>query len=167
MFFLSQTTVLGAYLIADGFFGVYAMCVDTFFLCFCEYGTSAGKYSPSPVSFSHGSSRRCRSPDPRLTPCHLDVRLPITVQGSEHTRASVFSDGGKQRTRAKNSAIAFLAGKDKARSRCLASATATVPFKMRFGSLRLELCPHPFFSLSRSPSSSISSPRFPFREQIR
>ncbi|XP_051944089.1 choline transporter-like protein 5-A isoform X2 [Hippocampus zosterae] len=31
-----MTTVLGAYLIADGFFGVYAMCVNTFFLCFCD-----------------------------------------------------------------------------------------------------------------------------------
>ncbi|XP_061550237.1 choline transporter-like protein 5-A isoform X1 [Phycodurus eques] len=31
-----MTTVAGAYLIAHGFFGVYAMCVDTFFLCFCD-----------------------------------------------------------------------------------------------------------------------------------
>lgn len=28
--------VLGSYLIAHGFFSVYAMCVDTLFLCFCE-----------------------------------------------------------------------------------------------------------------------------------
>ncbi|XP_033837766.1 choline transporter-like protein 5-A [Periophthalmus magnuspinnatus] len=30
------TVVLGAYLIAHGFFSVYAMCVDTLFLCFCD-----------------------------------------------------------------------------------------------------------------------------------
>uniref|UniRef100_A0A8C1G2W2 Choline transporter-like protein n=1 Tax=Cyprinus carpio carpio TaxID=630221 RepID=A0A8C1G2W2_CYPCA len=30
------TVVIGAYLIAHGFFSVYAMCVDTLFLCFCE-----------------------------------------------------------------------------------------------------------------------------------
>uniref|UniRef100_A0A671XP01 Choline transporter-like protein n=1 Tax=Sparus aurata TaxID=8175 RepID=A0A671XP01_SPAAU len=31
------TLVVGSYLIAHGFFSVYAMCVDTLFLCFCEY----------------------------------------------------------------------------------------------------------------------------------
>ncbi|RXN33546.1 choline transporter 2 isoform X1 [Labeo rohita] len=30
------TVVIGSYLIAHGFFSVYAMCVDTLFLCFCE-----------------------------------------------------------------------------------------------------------------------------------
>ncbi|XP_036385684.1 choline transporter-like protein 2 isoform X1 [Megalops cyprinoides] len=30
------TVALGSYLIAHGFFSVYAMCVDTLFLCFCE-----------------------------------------------------------------------------------------------------------------------------------
>ncbi|XP_058486208.1 choline transporter-like protein 5-A [Solea solea] len=30
------TVVIGAYLIAHGFFTVYAMCVDTLFLCFCD-----------------------------------------------------------------------------------------------------------------------------------
>ncbi|KAL6104752.1 uncharacterized protein ACO6RY_14407 [Pungitius sinensis] len=30
------TVVVGAYLIAHGFFSVYAMCVDTLFLCFCD-----------------------------------------------------------------------------------------------------------------------------------
>ncbi|KAM3865658.1 choline transporter-like protein 5-A [Diretmus argenteus] len=30
------TVVIGSYLIAHGFFNVYAMCVDTLFLCFCE-----------------------------------------------------------------------------------------------------------------------------------
>ena len=32
-----QTVVVGSYLIAHGFFSVYAMCVDTLFLCFCEW----------------------------------------------------------------------------------------------------------------------------------
>ncbi|KAM4535030.1 choline transporter-like protein 2 isoform 2-T2 [Fundulus diaphanus] len=30
------TVAIGSYLIAHGFFSVYAMCVDTLFLCFCE-----------------------------------------------------------------------------------------------------------------------------------
>ncbi|XP_051744292.1 choline transporter-like protein 2 isoform X2 [Ctenopharyngodon idella] len=30
------TVLVGTYLIAHGFFSVYAMCVDTLFLCFCE-----------------------------------------------------------------------------------------------------------------------------------
>ncbi|XP_053448494.1 choline transporter-like protein 5 isoform X2 [Nycticebus coucang] len=30
------TVVLGSYLIAHGFFSVYAMCVETIFVCFCE-----------------------------------------------------------------------------------------------------------------------------------
>ncbi|XP_056608537.1 choline transporter-like protein 2 isoform X2 [Triplophysa dalaica] len=30
------TVLVGSYLIAHGFFSVYAMCVDTLFLCFCE-----------------------------------------------------------------------------------------------------------------------------------
>uniref|UniRef100_A0A674DB36 Choline transporter-like protein n=1 Tax=Salmo trutta TaxID=8032 RepID=A0A674DB36_SALTR len=30
------TVICGSYLIAHGFFSVYAMCVDTLFLCFCE-----------------------------------------------------------------------------------------------------------------------------------
>uniref|UniRef100_A0A8B9KZ09 Choline transporter-like protein n=1 Tax=Astyanax mexicanus TaxID=7994 RepID=A0A8B9KZ09_ASTMX len=31
-----QTVIFGSYLVAHGFFNVYAMCVDTLFLCFCE-----------------------------------------------------------------------------------------------------------------------------------
>uniref|UniRef100_A0A672PX81 Choline transporter-like protein n=2 Tax=Sinocyclocheilus grahami TaxID=75366 RepID=A0A672PX81_SINGR len=31
-----MTVLVGSYLIAHGFFSVYAMCVDTLFLCFCE-----------------------------------------------------------------------------------------------------------------------------------
>ncbi|ELK06266.1 Choline transporter-like protein 5 [Pteropus alecto] len=30
------TVVIGSYLIAHGFFSVYAMCIDTLFICFCE-----------------------------------------------------------------------------------------------------------------------------------
>uniref|UniRef100_A0A8B9KZ39 Choline transporter-like protein n=1 Tax=Astyanax mexicanus TaxID=7994 RepID=A0A8B9KZ39_ASTMX len=30
------TVIFGSYLVAHGFFNVYAMCVDTLFLCFCE-----------------------------------------------------------------------------------------------------------------------------------
>nr|XP_044605361.1 choline transporter-like protein 5 isoform X4 [Equus asinus] len=30
------TVIIGSYLIAHGFFSVYAMCIDTIFICFCE-----------------------------------------------------------------------------------------------------------------------------------
>lgn len=33
---ITQTVIIGSYLIAHGFFSVYGMCVDTLFLCFCE-----------------------------------------------------------------------------------------------------------------------------------
>ncbi|TST47750.1 Epidermal retinol dehydrogenase 2 [Bagarius yarrelli] len=47
------TVVLGSYLIAHGFFSVYATCVDTLFLCFCEDlerndGTSMKPFLMSP-----------------------------------------------------------------------------------------------------------------------
>ncbi|XP_026888163.2 choline transporter-like protein 5-A [Electrophorus electricus] len=47
------TVVFGAYLIAHGFFSVYAMCVDTLLLCFCEDlerndGTPAKPFLMSP-----------------------------------------------------------------------------------------------------------------------
>ncbi|XP_072524683.1 choline transporter-like protein 5-A isoform X1 [Salminus brasiliensis] len=47
------TVVFGSYLIAHGFFSVYAMCVDTLFLCFCEDlerndGTPAKPFLMSP-----------------------------------------------------------------------------------------------------------------------
>lgn len=32
-----QTVIFGSYLIAHSFFSIYAMCVDTLFLCFCKY----------------------------------------------------------------------------------------------------------------------------------
>ena len=44
-----QTVVVGSYLIAHGFFSVYAMCVDTLFLCFCEYHHD----DPSPCFTAH------------------------------------------------------------------------------------------------------------------
>ncbi|TMS22971.1 Choline transporter-like protein 2 [Larimichthys crocea] len=51
--FFTQTLVVGSYLIAHGFFSVYAMCVDTLFLCFCEDlerndGSSERPYFMSP-----------------------------------------------------------------------------------------------------------------------
>ncbi|TRY87555.1 hypothetical protein DNTS_007105 [Danionella cerebrum] len=47
------TVILGSYLIAHSFFSVYAMCVDTLFLCFCEDlerndGTTARPFLMSP-----------------------------------------------------------------------------------------------------------------------
>uniref|UniRef100_A0AAY4B1N1 Choline transporter-like protein n=1 Tax=Denticeps clupeoides TaxID=299321 RepID=A0AAY4B1N1_9TELE len=47
------TVIFGSYLIAHGFFSVYAMCVDTLFLCFCEDlerhdGTPAKPFLMSP-----------------------------------------------------------------------------------------------------------------------
>uniref|UniRef100_A0A673GAX6 Choline transporter-like protein n=1 Tax=Sinocyclocheilus rhinocerous TaxID=307959 RepID=A0A673GAX6_9TELE len=43
-FFFLQTVLVGSYLIAHGFFSVYAMCVDTLFLCFCEYLVNHGSF---------------------------------------------------------------------------------------------------------------------------
>ncbi|KAF7692331.1 hypothetical protein HF521_009941 [Silurus meridionalis] len=48
-----MTIVFGSFLIAHGFFSVYAMCVDTLFLCFCEDlerndGTPAKPFLMSP-----------------------------------------------------------------------------------------------------------------------
>lgn len=53
-----QTVVVGSYLIAHGFFSVYAMCVDTLFLCFCEYHFNPDPRfaSPPPVP---APTRRC------------------------------------------------------------------------------------------------------------
>ncbi|CAJ1060384.1 choline transporter-like protein 5 isoform X1 [Xyrichtys novacula] len=47
------TVIFGSYMIAHGFFSVYAMCVDTLFLCFCEDlerndGSSSRPYYMSP-----------------------------------------------------------------------------------------------------------------------
>ncbi|KAF7658124.1 hypothetical protein LDENG_00017200 [Lucifuga dentata] len=47
------TVIFGSYLVAHGFFNVYAMCVDTLFLCFCEDlerndGSSSKPYYMSP-----------------------------------------------------------------------------------------------------------------------
>ncbi|XP_061833975.1 choline transporter-like protein 5-B isoform X3 [Nerophis lumbriciformis] len=47
------TVIIGAFLVAHGFFNVYSMCVDTLFLCFCEDlerndGSSSRPYFMSP-----------------------------------------------------------------------------------------------------------------------
>ncbi|XP_056235025.1 choline transporter-like protein 5-B isoform X2 [Seriola aureovittata] len=47
------TVIFGSYMVAHGFFNVYAMCVDTLFLCFCEDlerndGSSSRPYYMSP-----------------------------------------------------------------------------------------------------------------------
>ncbi|KAB1268666.1 Choline transporter-like protein 5 [Camelus dromedarius] len=36
LFFTLQTVIIGSYLIAHGFFSVYAMCIETIFICFLE-----------------------------------------------------------------------------------------------------------------------------------
>lgn len=41
---LFQTVIFGSYMIAHGFFNVYAMCVDTLFLCFCKYSSVFGAW---------------------------------------------------------------------------------------------------------------------------
>ncbi|KAK0151371.1 Choline transporter-like protein 2 [Merluccius polli] len=59
------TVVVGSYLIAHGFFSVYAMCVDTLFLCFCEY------LSPPPASLRRSypvNSDACHGAGRSLTP---------------------------------------------------------------------------------------------------
>uniref|UniRef100_A0A672QNT6 Choline transporter-like protein n=1 Tax=Sinocyclocheilus grahami TaxID=75366 RepID=A0A672QNT6_SINGR len=46
------TVLVGSYLIAHGFFSVYAMCVDTLFLCFCEYLPLINVLTPETASMS-------------------------------------------------------------------------------------------------------------------
>ncbi|KAJ8270902.1 hypothetical protein GJAV_G00120560, partial [Gymnothorax javanicus] len=51
------TVVFGSYLIAHGFFSVYAMCVDTLFLCFCEDLERNDGSSDKPFFMSPGLHR--------------------------------------------------------------------------------------------------------------
>uniref|UniRef100_A0A7N8Y2A5 Choline transporter-like protein n=1 Tax=Mastacembelus armatus TaxID=205130 RepID=A0A7N8Y2A5_9TELE len=52
-YWVPLTVIFGSYMIAHGFFNVFAMCVDTLFLCFCEDlerndGSSSRPYYMSP-----------------------------------------------------------------------------------------------------------------------
>lgn len=51
-----QTVVIGSYLVAHGFFSVYAMCIDTLFICFCKFS----EYVFSPFSGQPKDERRLR-----------------------------------------------------------------------------------------------------------
>uniref|UniRef100_A0A4W6ED30 Choline transporter-like protein n=1 Tax=Lates calcarifer TaxID=8187 RepID=A0A4W6ED30_LATCA len=62
------TVVIGAYLIAHGFFSVYAMCVDTLFLCFCEYNTVISIHPPYRGG-GGGLSSQLSLGERRGTPC--------------------------------------------------------------------------------------------------
>lgn len=61
-----QTVIVGSYLIAHGFFSVYGMCVDTLFLCFCEYQHNP----PSPIRLtpSLGVPSQSRGPSVWFSP---------------------------------------------------------------------------------------------------
>ncbi|XP_030636989.1 choline transporter-like protein 2 isoform X2 [Chanos chanos] len=78
------TVIVGSYLIAHGFFSVYAMCVDTLFLCFCEDlerndGSPARPYYVSPelckiLALSETPGASTRSPS-GLQPSEEDIEL--------------------------------------------------------------------------------------------
>ncbi|KAI3375432.1 hypothetical protein L3Q82_021919, partial [Scortum barcoo] len=52
------TVVIGAYLIANGFFSIYAMCVDTLFLCFCKYNVIDFRMGCDDLERNDGSSEK-------------------------------------------------------------------------------------------------------------
>uniref|UniRef100_A0AAQ6IBR0 Choline transporter-like protein n=1 Tax=Anabas testudineus TaxID=64144 RepID=A0AAQ6IBR0_ANATE len=68
-YWVPLTVIFGSYMIAQGFFNVYAMCVDTLFLCFCEDlerndGSSSRPYYMSPglhkiLRKGHESAKSC------------------------------------------------------------------------------------------------------------
>uniref|UniRef100_A0A668AP15 Choline transporter-like protein n=1 Tax=Myripristis murdjan TaxID=586833 RepID=A0A668AP15_9TELE len=78
------TVVVGSYLIAHGFFSVYAMCVDTLFLCFCEDlerndGSAARPYYMSSTLHEILWENKAEDPSPSSDPLHQpedeDVQL--------------------------------------------------------------------------------------------
>uniref|UniRef100_A0A3B3S1C2 Choline transporter-like protein n=1 Tax=Paramormyrops kingsleyae TaxID=1676925 RepID=A0A3B3S1C2_9TELE len=64
------TLVVGSYLIAHGFFSVYAMCVDTLFLCFCE-----------DLERNDGSEERPYFMSPKLRDILLEGGAPTDEKG--------------------------------------------------------------------------------------
>ncbi|XP_064170859.1 choline transporter-like protein 2 isoform X1 [Anguilla rostrata] len=96
------TVVVGSYLIAHGFFSVYAMCVDTLFLCFCEDlerndGSEERPYYMSPelheiLSKTDGQPRREgeeqeAEPDKPAPPPQLEgEEIQLQQQQAQHQR---------------------------------------------------------------------------------
>ncbi|KAK1886760.1 Choline transporter-like protein 2 [Dissostichus eleginoides] len=96
-----MTLVVGSYLIAHGFFSVYAMCVDTLFLCFCEDlerndGSSDRPYFMSPelheilsktkrVEEDHDGVEQGDSADPAkpMDEVTLEEETPLQQQDGE------------------------------------------------------------------------------------
>ncbi|RVE75590.1 hypothetical protein OJAV_G00000400 [Oryzias javanicus] len=85
------TVVVGAYLIAHGFFSVYAMCVDTLFLCFCEDlerndGSSEKPYFMSPelhdiLSKATKTDEECNGVEQPDAPRQGDEETPLQQDG--------------------------------------------------------------------------------------
>ncbi|XP_051996323.1 choline transporter-like protein 2 isoform X2 [Xyrauchen texanus] len=69
------TVVFGSYLIAHGFFSVYAMCVDTLFLCFCE-----------DLERNDGSSDKPFFMSPEL---HKILSIEISTEEPDHAETPV------------------------------------------------------------------------------
>uniref|UniRef100_G3PE69 Choline transporter-like protein n=1 Tax=Gasterosteus aculeatus aculeatus TaxID=481459 RepID=G3PE69_GASAC len=77
------TVIFGSYVIAHGFLNVYAMCVDTLFLCFCE-DLERNDGSPSrPYYMSPGLHKILRKGDEGAKLCAV---LPEKAQGEEGGR---------------------------------------------------------------------------------
>ncbi|XP_041861493.1 choline transporter-like protein 5-B isoform X2 [Melanotaenia boesemani] len=63
------TVSFGAYMIANGFFNIYAMCVDTLFLCFCEDLERNDGSSSRPYYMSPGLHKILRKGEERAKSC--------------------------------------------------------------------------------------------------
>uniref|UniRef100_A0AAR2LN81 Choline transporter-like protein n=1 Tax=Pygocentrus nattereri TaxID=42514 RepID=A0AAR2LN81_PYGNA len=78
------TIVVGSYLIAHGFFSVYAMCVDTLFLCFCEDlerndGSAARPFYMS-TTLRDILSKSTEEPMTRSPSSPQDEEIPLKMQ---------------------------------------------------------------------------------------
>ncbi|KAM6921578.1 choline transporter-like protein 5-B isoform 1-T1 [Xenentodon cancila] len=63
------TVTFGSYIIANGFFNVYAICVDTLFLCFCEDLERNDGSSSRPYYMSPGLHKILRKGEERAKSC--------------------------------------------------------------------------------------------------
>ncbi|XP_050959289.1 choline transporter-like protein 2 isoform X2 [Labeo rohita] len=74
------TVLVGTYLIAHGFFSVYAMCVDTLFLCFCEDLERNDGSAARPYHMTAGlRDILLKDADAAQTPTSRDEMLQLTA----------------------------------------------------------------------------------------
>uniref|UniRef100_A0A4W4GRY3 Choline transporter-like protein n=1 Tax=Electrophorus electricus TaxID=8005 RepID=A0A4W4GRY3_ELEEL len=93
LFVFSQTIVIGTYFIAHGFFSVYAMCVDTLFLCFCEDlerndGSAERPYFMSP-KLHEILSKSTEGPVPHSPSSPPEEEVPLNTRKDSKNESSV------------------------------------------------------------------------------